>query len=314
MTASPVPWRRPIPYHRFVRPSHVPTDDLLQRRLGEMIKGRYELRSVLGAGAQGAVYRAYDHQDQDEVAAKILHASAMKDSESRIRMFREAQVLVALRGTGAVAVLDQAFTPDGALCLITELLHGEDLETYAQRHEREASRVPLAMLPTIFEPIAKIMDAAHGLHIVHRDLKPENIFLHREGNRIIPRVLDFGFAKLLRLKKVTADGFVAGSPPYIAPETWRGEPVSYRVDLYALAVVLYRMLSGAPPLRGPTLADYLRQHIGAARPSLHAARPDLPPTVDLWVEQAMNPDPLQRFSTARAVWNSLWSQLASVAR
>ena len=107
-----------------------PSPQTLRRRLGQRVKGRYRLVDVVGSGGQGAVYRAVDERDGDHVAVKILHAEVAEDPNQRERLVREARALMVLAGTAALEVLDQGFTDDGNLALVTELLDGEELDDF----------------------------------------------------------------------------------------------------------------------------------------------------------------------------------------
>jgi eukaryotic-like serine/threonine-protein kinase len=278
---------------------------LHESRIGLVLGNRYELVSLLAGGTQGAVYRAFDRKDGDTVAVKVLHTGSRHDPEARERMYREARALVQLRGTCAVSIFDQTFAPDGSLCLVTELLVGTALDTYLTGLEARGERMPLRLLPHVFGPIAEALDFAHQRDIVHRDLKPANIFLAEEDGQTRARLLDFGFAKFLRDRQITQLGVIAGSPAYIAPESWLGKKVDYRLDLYSLAAVIYRVLAGHAPFVGDTPVHVMRQATTAPRPKLTEHRPDLPPRVDAWCEQALAVSPDERFFTARAVWGSI---------
>lgn len=281
----------------------------LERRLGEVVKGRYRLDSILGVGGQGAVYRARDLRDDDEVAIKVLHDQADRDPTARERLTREAQALMVLRGTAAVTVLDQAFTNDGRLCLVQEMLLGEDLEDALVKMEGRGLHFRTADLPFLYEPIVTTLERAHALDIVHRDLKPENVFLETQGESMRVRMMDFGFAKFSRMTKLTMDGFVAGSPSYIAPESWLDRPVTPGVDVYAMAAMIFRTLAGRPPFATKDMMEMYKLATRAERPSLHALRPDLPRDVDDWVRQALAIDPNERFRTPRASYRALCSVL-----
>lgn len=274
-------------------------------RIGSVVGGRYELLAQLGSGNQGSVYRAIDRKDGDIVAVKILHGSASRDASARERMFREARALVQLRGTCAVGVLDQVFAEDGSLGIVTELLVGRPFDEYLKEVEASGQRMPLPLFPYVFEPIAATLDYAHARDIVHRDLKPANIFLSEERGGTHARLLDFGFAKFLRDRQITNLGVIAGSPVYIAPESWREAKVDYRIDLYSLAAVIYRALAGEPPFPGTNPVEIMRAALSAPRPKLSRLRPDLNPRVDDWCEQALAASPDERFHTARAVWVSI---------
>lgn len=273
-------------------------------RVGQVVAGRYQALSVLGEGGQSAVYRAKDLRAGDEVALKILKKGA--DAESTERMFREARAMASLQGTAAVRVLDQGWTEDGAMCLVTELLEGHPLDEMLEQHEAGGSRLDVATVVRLIGPVVQTLRTAHEIGIVHRDLKPANIFVLSEARGGGVRLLDFGFAKFTRMRGLTAEGMVAGSPSYIAPESWLGKRdlIDHRIDVYALGGVIFRCLAGAPPFSSTDLATLLREVTSAPRPSLHALRQDLPPEVDDWVQQTLAVDPRQRFQTVLAMWRA----------
>jgi serine/threonine-protein kinase len=278
-------------------------DEPLSDRSGELIAQRYKLLAPLDRGGQGVVYRALDMRHGDEVAVKILRDTSARDIAFRERMLREAHALTVLRGTAAVRVLHQAWAEDGSFCLITELLQGKDLEAYLHDIEQSGRRIGLGELIDLLEPVVATLEVAHTAGIIHRDLKPPNVFVLNDGG---VRLLDFGFAKFLRMRSVTQAGLVAGSPSYIAPELWRGETnVDHRLDVYSLGALAYRALSGVPPFSGEGLKEILHRVTTAPRPSLYKLRPDLPRSVDDWVRQALASDPEERFSRVRAMWNAL---------
>ncbi|HMJ16407.1 MAG TPA: serine/threonine-protein kinase [Polyangiaceae bacterium] len=285
--------------------SAVSRPDLLDRS-GELIGGRYELVSLIDKGGQGAVYRAFDHRDQDQVAIKVLNDASGQQPEWRERMFREAHAMTALSGTAAVRVFDQQWTQDGALCLVMELLQGLPLDAFLKAVERAGQTVPRELVIQLLGPIVDTLELAHDQGILHRDLKPENIFVLEPLGEGGVKLLDFGFAKFIRLKSVTAAGFIAGSPSYIAPESWRGDPekLDRRIDVYALAAVIFRALAGRPPFVSEDLRELLRLATTGERPSLHALRPDLPSEVDDWAYQALAIEPEHRFFRIRALWNA----------
>ncbi|HOU92623.1 MAG TPA: serine/threonine-protein kinase [Polyangiaceae bacterium] len=272
-------------------------------RLGQVVARRYRLEGLIDTGGQSEVYRARDVVDGDEVAVKVLTDGGASDPALRERLLREAHALAQLGRSAAVRVVDQGFAPDGALCTVMELLHGVNFETYLIRLEQGGVRLPVADLVRLMTPIVDTLDRAHALGIVHRDMKPKNIFVVDAAHGGGIKLLDFGFAKFLRMRSVTAQGMVAGSPSYIAPEQWLGQGASLdgRVDVYGLAAVMFRALTGRPPFLAADLHELLVLVTSAPRPSLHALRPDLPPAVDDWVGQALAIDREERFSTVRAL-------------
>jgi serine/threonine-protein kinase len=271
-------------------------------RIGQRVKKRYELLSVIGEGGQGSVYRARDRREGDEVAIKILNGRT-NDPAAMERMHREINALVTLWGTCAVKVIDQGSTDDGCFAIVMELLVGEDLEAACGRYERDGGRVPLPWAVSVFEPVVSTLERAHQHGIVHRDLKPGNVFVLSDTAGGGVRVLDFGFAKFLRMSKLTSAGMITGSPSYVAPETWNGVEADPRADVYALAALMYRTLGGAPPFTG-TLAQLLRIVSSAPRPSLRALRPELPENIDDWARCGLAIDRAERFQNVRALWNA----------
>lgn len=274
-------------------------------RTGEVIAGRYRLVAQLDRGGQGVVYRAIDQRHGDEVAIKVLTGNNAQDIEWRERMMREAHALTVLSGTSAVQIFHQAWADDGAFCLVTELLHGKDFEEHLLALEAREERLTPSELTTLLEPVVKTLEAAHTAGILHRDIKPRNIFVLEKGG---VRLLDFGFAKFTRMRRVTQAGVVAGSPSYIAPEIWKGsEHFDQRIDVYSLAAVAFRALAGTTPFSGEGMKEVLVKVTTAPRPSLLALRPDLKPGIDDWVEQALAIEPEHRFESVRGMWAALGS-------
>ncbi len=276
-----------------------------ETQLGKILGGRYELRDIIAQGAQGYLYRARDLKDGDDVAIKVLK-NAANDPESVERLFREAQAMTQLAGTAAVRVLDQVTAAEGAVGIVMELLRGRELKEELLELEDAGQRMPNDQILQIFPPIVETLEVARELGIVHRDLKPENIFLIHPAYGGGVRLLDFGFARFMRSRRLTANGMVAGSPSHLSPEVWTGvDDLDHRADVYGLAVVLFRVLAGRVPFEARTMLDLMKQVTTAPRPSLRALRPDLPPLIDHWCEHALAANRDRRFHTARAVWNAL---------
>lgn len=280
------------------------TEDADKNRIGEVVGGRYRLDHLLGKGGQGHVFAATDLKDGEQVAVKTLSGPKADEPEWRERMFREARAMVSLVGTSAVRVLDQKWSDRGELCLILERLHGRDFEDYLAEREEKRQKLGLGEVVDLLTPVALTLEAAHAAGILHRDIKPSNIFI---TNSKEVRLLDFGFAKFVTLRGLTRVGHVAGSPSYIAPEAWGGQPdrLDARVDVYGLAAVVFRALAARPPFQAAKVYDLYRMVTEAKRPSLRQFRPELPPDIDDWVEQSLAIDPNHRFSQVRALWNAL---------
>jgi eukaryotic-like serine/threonine-protein kinase len=289
--------------------SQFPPDARPPHHAGEVIGGRYRLIEVIDRGGQGSVYRGVDLRMGDDVAVKAIAPPSPGDTAFRDRMLRELHALTVLSGTAAVRVYHQVWGGDGTLFLIMELLRGDNLEVHLDALQDRGERLGLRELSPIIEPVVATLEAAHQAGILHRDLKPSNIFVQTDGS---VRLLDFGFAKFLRMRAVTLAGHVAGSPSYIAPECWSEatDQLDQRVDVYGLSAVLFRALSGRPPFVADGVLQIMRQCSSAPRPSLCALRPDLPPAVDDWVQAALAIERGDRFRSVRAAWNALSAVLS----
>lgn len=241
-----------------------------------------------------------------DVALKLLKDIAA-DAEYYVRMVREARAMAALAGTSAVQVFGWGADMDGSFYIAMEILEGMNLEEFLVRIEARGGRMAVDDMVRVLDPIVATLESAHERGIVHRDLKPSNIYLidsHRGGG---VRLLDFGLVKIMGARPLTREGFVAGSPNYIAPEAWRGEPtkLDHRIDVYSFGAIVFRVLSGKVPFEFADLMELLQRVTLGPRPSLRALRPDLPPDVDAWVEMALAADPELRFARIRAMWTAL---------
>src|SRR5262249_16784008 len=187
--------------------------------------------------------------------------------EYYVRMVGEARAMAALAGTSAVQIHGFGSDVDGAFYIAMELLVGMNFEEYLNRVEARGGHLPLEHMIWILDPIVATLDAAHERGIVHRDLKPSNIFLidAQLGGGV--RLLGFGLGKLRGARRLTREGVVAGSPSYIAPEAWAGNPTAldHRIDIYSFAVIAFRVLSGRVPFESNDLFEKLEMVTKGAR-------------------------------------------------
>jgi serine/threonine protein kinase len=295
-------WRLRYPYGGMALdslppPSHAP---------GELLDGRYRVEDTIGRGGHGVVYRAIDETTHKAVAIKFLHPEFANQPEYNVRMLREAQACAKLAGTAAIQIHALRSDHNGALFIVMELLEGMDLNDYLAQWEDKGRFFPVESIPAIFEPIVHTLDQAHGMGIVHRDLKAGNIYVMAPSRGGGVRLLDFGLAKMMSAKPLTREGMVAGSPSYIAPEVWKGDPrkLDHRIDVYSIAALIFRVLAARPPFSG-TLLELMQATLTAPRPSLHALRPDLPEAVDPWVKKALAIPPDERYATVKEMWKEL---------
>ena len=275
---------------------------------GYLLDERYEIEGLIGKGGHGKVYKAKDVQLASPVAIKVLYGDVAAEREFRIRMEREARAMGQLAGTSAVQVMGFNKTDWGALYLVMEYLEGRDLGKVVKEHEKAGTYMAIKDVYEILEPIGHTLQAAHEAGIIHRDVKTANVFVLDSRGRGRSRLLDFGLAKDISLDPLTKTGMIAGSPAYIAPEAWNGKPkpIDHRVDVYGFGVLIFRVLAGQLPFKPNVTIDQLLVEVTrGARPSLHALRQDLHPSIDDWVERALAIDREARFHSVEALWHFL---------
>jgi serine/threonine-protein kinase len=274
---------------------------------GSVLGERYEVLRELGKGAFGAVYQATDRTTGGSVAVKVLHDHVVSD-QVKTRMRREAHAMKQLEDTCAVGIHDFNEMPGGQLYLVMEFLDGQNLQQLIESYDAQGQRMAPHQIGVTLRPIVDTLRVAHERKIIHRDLKPENIFVLREGGANGTRLLDFGLVKDLSLEKLTAAGMVAGSPSYIAPESWAGLPdkLDHRIDIYSLGVIVYRILTGTVPFKkSENMLEFIMTVTQAPRPSVVRHRPDLHESVDLWTQKALAIKPEDRFQTVQELWEGL---------
>ena len=263
------------------------------------ILGQYEIRSLLGAGGMGEVYRAYDSRLDREVAIKVLSASVTADAERVRRFEQEARAAAALDHPNILAIHQMA-THDSVSYLVEELLEGETL-----RERLQHGPVPLRKAIDYGVQVARGLGAAHDKGIVHRDLKPENLFVTRDGR---VKILDFGLARLspsrdpsgegTTITLQTEPGMVMGTVGYMSPEQVRGQPVDHRADIFAFGTILYEMVTGKQTFRKPTSAETMTAILNEDPPSISQITPATPPGLQRVVQRCLEKNPDQRFHSA----------------
>jgi hypothetical protein len=262
------------------------------RFTGQTISGM-RLGMVLGRGAMGEVYEA-TREDGQSCAVKLLHPQLVTDRAYYTRFVREAKIAAAVRVPNVVRVLgaseDDAVLP----YLVMERLRGKDLAQYFQ----DVTRMPVPEVLELVRQVGTGLDAAHEAGVVHRDLKPQNVFRAEEGGPVVWKVLDFGVSKLLEHSGTMSAGVVVGTPQYMAPEQARGEVVDGRADLYALALIAYRALTGRPPFVVADVRALLAVASSRMPPRPSAVAP-IPRELDDVLALGMSKDPGDRFPTAK---------------
>lgn len=221
-----------------------------------VLDGKYRLERLLGEGGMGAVWRAHHLQLDLPVAIKLLRAGS-EEPNLYERLKIEARAAAQLTHPAIVRVFDVDVTDTGEPYIVMELLGGENLAEML-----EGGRLSPVSAVQILLPIAEALTLAHSKGIVHRDLKPHNVFMSNDGDRLQPKLLDFGIAKLTLAPlqgSLTDTGVPIGSPDYMSPEQARGSnDVDYRADIWAFCVVLYEAVRGDIPFHGDNYNALMR--------------------------------------------------------
>jgi len=279
-----------------------------EARVGTVVDGRFQLVKYLASGAMAAVYRAEHLQNGQVFAVKVLDKEFSDKPEVAARFQREVQAYRRIHHPNVVAAIDFGRLDDGCLFMVLEFIQGHDLgELLARTLHLSSPRAAKIALQ-----ISLALVAAHGIGVVHRDLKPDNVMLVTRGtDEEYVKLVDFGIAKVPSSgQPLTALGSVFGTPGYMAPEQARGGAVDARTDLYALGIVLYEMLSGAPPFVGDSVGDILVAHVTKPPPPLPAS---VDPELSALVQQLLAKDPAHRVQTATELSQRLRAILERVA-
>ncbi len=280
--------------------------------VGKTIGGRYRVTGVLGEGGMGRVYTAEQQMGTKvrKVAVKTLLSQFAKDQATVGRFMREAGNVSELHHPNTIQVYDFGKVEDsGELYIAMEFLEGRSLDDeLAKGQPLQAERVE-----RIAGQVCGSLQEAHDKGIVHRDLKPANIFLTVRGGEEVVKVLDFGIAKQSETKdtkaeqKLTQQGTILGTPPYMSPEQFGGKELDARSDIYSLGVVVYEMLTGRLPYVADTPWQWMTPHM-SAQPFPFEATPlgaTIPPKMKDAVMRALSKDVAHRPQTARDFFEEL---------
>lgn len=266
----------------------------------------YRVDRLIGEGGFGQVWRA-TRTDGTLVAIKILHLELIRSNDALTRFDRELTAIERLHHRHVVRAFDRGTLPDGRPYLVLEYIDGPSLRDVI--HER-GSLAPAEML-AILGPLAEALATAHELGLVHRDVKASNVILGHDANGPRPVLLDFGLVKLLDSEGpgLTSSRSMLGTPAAMAPEQMKGQAVTPRTDVYALGLLAFHMLTGAPAFGGTpgVVQSYLQVHGPRPRPS---AKVDVDPAIDEPIVKALAPDPAARFATARELLDALRAVIA----
>lgn len=272
--------------------------------------GPYELRSVIGMGGMGEVYRAYDSRRERMVALKVLRTDVAADPSFQARFRRESRIAARLQEPHVIPVHDYGDI-GGVLYIDMRLVEGPSL----REQVRVNGVLPPARAVAIITQVAAALDAAHAVGLVHRDIKPENVLLTHDD---FAYLVDFGIAYGGGEATVTKTGLVIGSCAYMSPERLNGTPGGPPSDVYSLTCLLFECLTGRAPFEADDIRQVMSAHMFATPPRPSAERHGISSAFDDVIAKGMAKNPADRFGSAgelaRAAAAALHGPHAAAAR
>jgi eukaryotic-like serine/threonine-protein kinase len=279
--------------------------------VGQIVGGRYRITQILGEGGMGRVYLAEQQMGTNvrKVAVKTLQSQYAKDQQVLARFHRECGTVSELEHPNTIQFFDFGQTPDGQLYIAMEFVQGQSLSDAMKHGPMRPDRVL-----RILAQVCGSLEEAHGRGVVHRDLKPDNVILTtRAGQADFVKVLDFGIAKRSEAKdkaqeqKLTQQGMVLGTPPYMSPEQFTGKELDLRSDIYSLGVMAYEMLAGRLPFEADTPWQWATQHMTAQPFPFEAsgAAAGIPEPMKHAIMRSLSKDRDQRQGTVRQFYEEV---------
>jgi serine/threonine protein kinase len=225
----------------------------VDKLIGEVLANRYRIENRLGEGAMGSVYKAKHVKVGRAFAVKVLHPRLLEDDKVLQRFEREAELAGRLRHPNVIGVVDVGETHDGLRYMVMDFAEGPDMSALLA----EAPMPPQRIIHLVRQLLEGLFHA-HSEGLIHRDFKPENVIVEKDSHGAeVPRIVDFGIAILREggdssdgVGRLTTNGLVLGTPHYMAPEQAVNDPIDHRIDLFALGIMIYEMLSGKLPFDG----------------------------------------------------------------
>jgi WD40 repeat protein/serine/threonine protein kinase len=289
------------------QPSVTAADKLVGRRLGD-----FEIIEKMREGGLGMVFRARQQSLGREAVIKVPLARGGSVPDVLLKRFlAEARLASSLDHPFAAHIYAFGHESDGVVWIAMELVDGTPLDDYV----RQTGPMPAARAVAFVERLCQVVHRAHELRIVHRDIKPANVMVMQRSGRLLPKLLDFGIARMFDRvepagaeapavsasrdsgsEQLTQQGSTIGSPLYMSPEQWDdASGVGPAADIYALGVLTYELLAGKPPFKASSIAAIATAHMHDPVPSLGSS---FAPELDAVLARAMAKDPAQRFATA----------------
>ena len=265
----------------------------------------YRIVGELGSGGMAVVYRAEDTRLRRHVALKILHDHIANRPENRERFEREARAVARLKHPNIMSVYGFS-TPSAPVGYIAaELIDGETLREFVERRGFGFPELGAMVCLKLCEALAH----AHDSGVIHRDFKPENVMITRDG---VPKLMDFGLARLLDHQTMTMTGAVLGSPAHMSPEAIEGKPVDRRVDVFAFGTVLYFASTSRLPFEGRNPAVILNAILGGRYADPTMVNPRVGARLSRVITRCMETDPEDRYESVAGLVDDLRSYLGSL--
>jgi len=240
--------------------------------IGDQI-GTYVITDTIGWGRSSFIFKANSVKDKRTCALKILaaHAAGLKDMVSRFQ--NEVDTMQKIKHPNVVGFVDRGFY-NSSPYVVMEYIDGLDLEEYIITK----GKIPLQNSFAIAHGIASAIAEVHANNIIHRDIKLKNIIFDIRSKA--PKLIDFGIAQTAESQHLTRDGFVVGTPIYMAPEIFEGESATIKTDIYSFGATVYHLITGSPPFVGDSSKELYRKHLSEAPPPMSKFRHDIPEEIE----------------------------------
>jgi serine/threonine-protein kinase len=264
----------------------------VDQRIGTVLRGKYTLERVLGAGSMGTVFAA-THRNGMPVAIKLLNADFAKNADVLRRFVREGYIANRVKHPGVVRIIDDDTDESGTAFLVMELLEGRTLDAEWE----EKGRLPPERVAQLVVKLLDVLAAIHAEGVVHRDVKPENVFLTSDGGL---KVLDLGIARVIESRTTTKMGILMGTPGFVAPEQALGNApaIDARTDVFSVGALMFATLVGDVIHPGATAMEQMVLAASKQAPSLRSRMPEAPTALASVVDKALAFDKEKRWASA----------------
>ncbi len=264
---------------------------------GEIVAGKYKVESVLGMGGVGIVLAARHIQLGDRVAIKVLRPEVLDNKEIVARFQTEARASSHLKSTYVTSVFDVGTLDSGLPYIVMEYLEGSNLDEVIQQR----GALPIREVSELALEVCEGLAIAHSRGVIHRDLKPENIFIVRRDGMQHAKLIDFGVSKVALTGMAGPDVHVVktvnlvGTPLYMSPEQVRGKVADHRVDIWALGLTIYELLTGRSAFEPTTLTEVCAAILEEHPPTIRSLRPECPEGLEAVVNRCLRKNPDERY-------------------